>query len=88
MTELSACAVMAASTAHRVECQLDGCTQRYKIHMVQSGSENPKCFHTAVWVNPTAPLYDQLQQVNAVKCCQCQCLRFHHENIFICNKSV
>lgn len=66
MTGLSACTVMAASTAHRAECQLGGRTQRYKIHMVQFGSEKPKCFHTAVWANPTAPLYDQLQQVNAV----------------------
>lgn len=49
-------AVMAASSAHRVECQLDGRTQRYKIHMVQFGSENPESFHTAVWANPPAPL--------------------------------
>lgn len=37
MTELSACAVMAASIAHRSTCQVDGLTQCYKVHMMQFG---------------------------------------------------
>lgn len=65
MTGLSAGAVMAASTDHRAECQLDGQIQRYRIHMVPFGSETPKRLHTAAWVNPTARLCDQFQQVSA-----------------------